>query len=81
MNLLWFSLIGLLAGWLGERWMKDKGFGTGGNVVVAVVGAVLGGLLFHLAGFNATTGLVGSLVAAVLGAIVLLKLITRAARA
>lgn len=70
MNLVWFLVIGALAGWLAGQMMKGKGFGLIGNIVVGIVGAVLGGHLFGWLGVGG--GLIGSLVTAVLGAIVLL---------
>ncbi len=46
MGLVWFLLIGLAAGWLAGRIMKGKGFGLIGDLIVGVVGAILGGWLF-----------------------------------
>ncbi len=79
MNIVWFLLIGLAAGWLAGRIMKGQGFGLGGNLVVGVVGALLGGSLFDFLGI-AAGGPIGSLVTATVGAIVLLaiaRLLTR----
>ncbi|MEN6408476.1 MAG: GlsB/YeaQ/YmgE family stress response membrane protein [Anaerolineaceae bacterium] len=73
-NLLWFLLIGLVAGWLASRIMRGGGFGLVGNMVVGVVGSFLGGWLFGLLGI-ATGGLLGSLLTALVGAIVLLYLL------
>ena len=73
-GLLWFLLIGLAAGWLAGRIMKGRGFGLVGNLIVGVIGALLGGFLFTLLGLHAY-GLIGSLVTAVVGAIVLLYLV------
>lgn len=75
MDLLWFLLIGLLAGWLAGRIFKGSGFGLAGNLVVGVVGAFLGGFLFRAVGL-AAYGLVGSLIMAVVGALVLLWIIS-----
>ena len=48
MNIIWFLLIGLVAGWLAGQLMKGRGFGIVGNMIVGVVGAVLGGFLFGM---------------------------------
>ncbi len=72
MDLVYFLLIGLVAGWLAGLLMKGSGFGTLGNMVVGVIGAVLGGWLFGVLGIGSGDGLVGSLVTAVVGAVVLL---------
>ncbi|MBN2367083.1 MAG: GlsB/YeaQ/YmgE family stress response membrane protein [Calditrichaeota bacterium] len=54
--------------------MKGKGFGLVGNLIVGCVGALLGGYLFQLLGI-AGGGLIASLIAAVVGAIILLWII------
>ncbi|RIK72891.1 GlsB/YeaQ/YmgE family stress response membrane protein, partial [candidate division KSB1 bacterium] len=47
-SLLWFLLIGLAAGWLAGTIMKGSGFGLIGNLVVGVIGALLGGFIFDV---------------------------------
>jgi uncharacterized membrane protein YeaQ/YmgE (transglycosylase-associated protein family) len=74
LSLLWFLIIGLVAGWLAGRIMKGRGFGLLVNLIVGVIGAFLGGWLFSLLGLSAT-GILGSLVTALVGAIVLLWLL------
>jgi uncharacterized membrane protein YeaQ/YmgE (transglycosylase-associated protein family) len=74
MELIWFLLIGLAAGWLAGQIMKGGSFGLVGNLVVGVIGALLGGFLFRTLGI-AAGGLIGSLITAVVGAIVLLALL------
>ena len=72
MEFLWFILIGLAAGWLAGQVMKGGGFGVLGDIVVGVIGALLGGFLFRTFGVSAGGGLLGSLIVATIGAIVLL---------
>ncbi len=76
MDLIWFLLIGLVAGWLAGRIMKSGKHGLLGDMIVGVIGALLGGFLFQLAGLKAT-GLVGSLVTATVGAVVLIALMRK----
>ena len=71
MEFLWFILIGIAAGWLAGQFMKGGGYGLVGDLIVGVVGALLGGWLFGLAGI-AAAGLIGQLVVATIGAIVLI---------
>ena len=52
--------------------MKRGGFGVLGDIVVGVIGALLGGFLFRTFGVSAGGGLLGSLIVATIGAIVLL---------
>jgi uncharacterized membrane protein YeaQ/YmgE (transglycosylase-associated protein family) len=73
MDFVYFILIGLAAGWLAGLIMKG-GYGLIGNLIVGVVGAVLGGYLFGLIGIT-TAGLVGSLISATVGAIILIVLL------
>ena len=47
MEFVWFILIGLAAGWLAGQLMKGGGFGIVGDIVVGVIGALLGGFLFR----------------------------------
>jgi len=80
MNVVWFLLIGAVAGWLAGLLTKGRSFGLIGNIVVGVIGAVLGGYLFRFVGVSAGGGLLGSLITALVGAVVLLfvvGLITR----
>ncbi|HEV8070261.1 MAG TPA: GlsB/YeaQ/YmgE family stress response membrane protein [Planctomycetaceae bacterium] len=74
MDIIWFLIIGIVAGWLAGKIMRGGGFGLLGDLVVGVIGAVLGGFLFGMLGLSAN-GLIGSLVTATVGAIVLLFLI------
>jgi uncharacterized membrane protein YeaQ/YmgE (transglycosylase-associated protein family) len=75
LNIIYFLLIGLIAGWLAGQIMKGKGFGLGGNLIVGCIGALVGGFLFDLLGIF-THGLIGSLIAALAGALVLLWIIS-----
>lgn len=70
MSVIWFLLIGAIAGWLAGLIMKGGGFGLIGNMVVGVLGSVVGGYLFQSVGVAA-----GGLVTAVIGAIVLLFIV------
>jgi uncharacterized membrane protein YeaQ/YmgE (transglycosylase-associated protein family) len=74
MAILWFCLIGIVAGWLAGQLMKGGGFGVVGDLIVGVLGALLGGYLFGLMGIG-SSGIVGQLVVATVGAIVLLLII------
>jgi uncharacterized membrane protein YeaQ/YmgE (transglycosylase-associated protein family) len=81
MEFIWFILIGLVAGWLAGQFMKGGGFGVIGDIVVGVLGALLGGFLFRFFGVSLGGGLLGAIIVATIGAIVLiysLRLIKRA---
>lgn len=74
MDVLWFVLIGIAAGWLAGRIRYGTGFGTVGNLVIGVVGAVLGGFLFRVLGLD-PTNLIGSLITATVGAVLVLAVL------
>ncbi len=74
MELLYFLLIGAAAGWLAGQFMKGKGFGLIGNIIVGIIGAFIGGWLLGVLGL-AFGGLIGSLFTAVVGAVVLLFIV------
>ncbi|HEV8436239.1 MAG TPA: GlsB/YeaQ/YmgE family stress response membrane protein [Thermoanaerobaculia bacterium] len=72
MGLLWFVIIGAIAGWLAGQFMKGNGFGLLGDIIVGVIGAFIGRYLFHAVGMQLGGGLVASLIVAFIGALVLL---------
>ena len=80
MELLWFIVIGIAAGWLAGQITKGSGFGLLGDLIVGVLGSLLGGFLFGLLGFGVYT-LIARLLMAVVCAVVLLFLIRLVRRA
>lgn len=76
---LWYILIGLAAGYLGSLIVKGSGSGMLLNLVIGIVGSVLGGWLFRLMGLG-TTSMLGSLITSVVGAVVLLLIVNLVAR-
>lgn len=48
MTILWFIIISIIAGWIAGELTKGTGFGLLGNLVVGVIGAILGGMIFDL---------------------------------
>lgn len=78
--LIWFLLIGLIAGWLASMVMRGGGYGIVGDMIVGVIGALLGGWLFGLIGIHAG-GLIGAIITAFVGAVVLLAILRAIRRA
>jgi len=72
---LWYLLIGLVAGWLANLIVKGGGSGLVVNLIVGLIGGLLGGWLVSLFGWI-PMGTVGSLLTSVLGAIVLLLIVS-----
>lgn len=73
MEILWFVVVGIIAGWLAGVLMKGRGFGLVGDLIVGVLGAVIGGMLFDFMGITAY-GTLGAIAMAVIGALILLGL-------
>lgn len=71
MNLLWYIIIGIVAGYAAGKLTNRGGMGILLNLVVGIIGGVLGGWVFGLFGF-AATGMIGNLVTSTIGAILLL---------
>jgi uncharacterized membrane protein YeaQ/YmgE (transglycosylase-associated protein family) len=67
-------VIGAIAGWLAGLIVEGYGFGLAGNIVVGIVGAGIAGFLAPMLGLY-TVSTVGNIVAATLGAVILLVLI------
>lgn len=73
MGIIAWIIVGLVAGWLAGLIMKGSGYGLVGDLVLGLVGAVLGGWLFGVVAPTAEpTGLLGSIIVATIGAIVLI---------
>jgi uncharacterized membrane protein YeaQ/YmgE (transglycosylase-associated protein family) len=72
MEFFWMILIGMIAGWLAGQFMTGKGFGVIGDIIIGVIGALIGGLLFQKIGIMPGSGLIGSLIVATTGAIIFL---------
>jgi len=68
---IWFILIGIVAGFLAGLIMKGKGFGFFINLLVGIVGGIIGGWIFSFLHI-ASKGIIGELISATVGAIVLL---------
>lgn len=71
-------IIGVIAGWLTGKIMKGSGFGFLMDMVVGLIGALIGGFISSHLGFGTAGqhGMIGSIVIAVIGA-VLLTIIVR----
>jgi uncharacterized membrane protein YeaQ/YmgE (transglycosylase-associated protein family) len=79
MFIIWWIIVGLIAGFITGKIMKGSGFGPFMDVVVGIVGAIVGGFVMRALGFAGEGGVLYTILVAVLGAILLtflLRLIT-----
>ena len=74
MDLIIFLCIGALVGWLAGMIMKGGGFGIIGNIIVGILGAMLGGWLLPKLGLT-IGGEFGGFITAVIGAVILLFIV------
>jgi uncharacterized membrane protein YeaQ/YmgE (transglycosylase-associated protein family) len=79
-SLVIFLLIGAVAGWLAGQVVKGGGFGLVGDIVVGILGAFVAGWLLPGLGLG-LTGVVGSIIYAAIGAIILLVVVRLIKRA
>ncbi len=82
MFILWWIIVGLIAGFLTGKLMKGSGFGPIMDIAVGIVGAIVGGFIMRALGFADQGGLLYTILVAVVGAVLLtliLRLVTRKA--
>ena len=73
MSFLAWIVLGLIAGFIGSKIVNKTGEGFFLDIILGIVGAIIGGWLFSLFGAHGVTGLnIYSLFVAVIGAIVVL---------
>lgn len=72
-GLIAWIIIGVIAGWLTGRLMKGSGFGFFVDMIVGLVGALVGGFISSHLGFGTAGqhGMIGSIIIAVIGAVIL----------
>jgi uncharacterized membrane protein YeaQ/YmgE (transglycosylase-associated protein family) len=73
-GLLGWLLIGLLAGWLAGKLARGRGFGCIGDIVLGLIGSVIGGWIFTKLGIVHTNTFLFSLAAATVGAVVVVSI-------
>jgi uncharacterized membrane protein YeaQ/YmgE (transglycosylase-associated protein family) len=78
-NVLWWLVVGLIAGFLASRVMRGGGYGLIGDIVVGLIGAFLGGWLAGFLGLD-SFGLIGTIVVAFIGACILLAVLHAVSR-
>lgn len=70
-GLIWWIIVGLIAGWAAGKIMKGGGYGVIADIILGVLGAVIGGWVVGLLGFGGG-GLIWSILVAILGAVILI---------
>ena len=70
-GLIWWIIVGLIAGWAAGKIMKSGGYGVIADIVLGILGAVIGGWVVGWLGFGGG-GLIWSILVAILGAVILI---------
>lgn len=73
-NILWWLLVGLIAGALAGLVMRGGGYGIVGDIIVGLVGALVGGFIAGLLGLG-SSGLIGSIIIAFIGACIFIAIL------
>jgi uncharacterized membrane protein YeaQ/YmgE (transglycosylase-associated protein family) len=73
MSIVAWIILGLIAGFIGSKIVNKSGEGFVLDIILGIVGAVVGGYIFRFFGASGVTGLnIYSLIVAVIGSVVLL---------
>ncbi|HWZ60027.1 MAG TPA: GlsB/YeaQ/YmgE family stress response membrane protein [Gemmatimonadaceae bacterium] len=76
MYIVWWIIVGLIAGWATGKLMKGTGYGALMDIVIGIVGAVIGGFIMqNVFGASSSGGLIYTILVAILGAVILVWLI------
>ena len=71
MHLLWWIIVGLIAGWATGKIMRGSGYGVLMDIVVGIIGAIIGGWIMRAVGFSGQGGMLYTILIAILGAVIL----------
>jgi len=69
--MIYWIVVGLIAGWLAGLVMKGGGYGIIVDILLGIVGGWLGGWLFGRLGIWPAGGMIGSIIVAFVGAVIL----------
>jgi len=78
--LIWTVVIGLIAGWLAGKVMKGRGYGVVMDIVLGIVGGVIGRSVFGVIGLG-SWNVIGSIIVSFVGALILIWLVRQLKKA
>ena len=73
-GIVWWLVVGLIAGFLASLVMRGGGYGIVGDIIVGIIGAFIGGFLASLVGIGAG-GFIGTIIIAFIGACILIAIL------
>lgn len=74
-DLLTWLIVGLIAGFLASAFIRGRGYGCIGNIIVGLIGAFIGGFLAHLLNIQGTYHFLGTVVIAFIGSGILVAIL------
>ncbi len=74
-NLLWWGFVGLIAGWATGKLMRGAGYGVFMDIILGVIGAIVGGWIMQSLGFAGQGGVIYTILVAIGGAVFLTAII------
>jgi uncharacterized membrane protein YeaQ/YmgE (transglycosylase-associated protein family) len=72
--MIWWICVGLVAGWATGKILKGSGYGALADIVIGILGAIVGGFVMRAIGFAGSGGFFYTVCVAVLGAVILVYL-------
>ena len=70
-GVIWWIIVGLIAGWATGKIMRGRGFGTIWDIIVGIIGALIGGAIMQAVGFAGQGGMLYTILVAIGGAVLL----------
>jgi uncharacterized membrane protein YeaQ/YmgE (transglycosylase-associated protein family) len=70
-TMIYWIVVGLIAGWLAGQVMKGGGYGVLVDIILGILGGILGGWVFGKLGIWPGGGIIGSIIVAFVGAVIL----------
>jgi uncharacterized membrane protein YeaQ/YmgE (transglycosylase-associated protein family) len=71
MGIIWWVIVGLIAGWITGKIEGSPGKGALMDIIIGLLGALVGGFVMSLLGFSAEGGFIYTIIVAVIGAVLL----------
>lgn len=77
MNLIWFIVVGAVSGWLANSIMKRGESGFLRNMLLGIIGGVVGGYVFNILGLSTQPNLFGKILTSVAGAVLVIWIVDK----
>ncbi|QBD83033.1 GlsB/YeaQ/YmgE family stress response membrane protein [Ktedonosporobacter rubrisoli] len=78
-TVIWWLVVGLIAGFLASVVMRGGGYGIVGDIIVGLVGAFIGGFIANALGLG-SSGIIGTIIIAFIGACILIAILRLVSR-